>query len=260
MDTTQQNSNAWDKKVVEGSRYTESVSSEIIEKSKSGEWEITVTTERSVPRDWFPKSLVGLKILCLASGGGQQGPILAAAGADVIVTDISKKQLQQDEYVAKRDGLTIKTLQGDMSDLSDFKDEYFDIVVNPVSNLFVKDVNPVWKEVSRVLKNRGILIAGFTNPLLWIFDDNQERKGILDVKYSIPSSSLDYLQEDEVQAYIKSSQTIEYAHTLEDQIQGQIEAGFVITGFYEDDFGGTRILDKHIKTFITTRAIKLKIE
>ncbi len=41
-----------------------------------------------------------------------------------------------------------------MSDLSDFEDEYFDIVVNPVSNLFVKDVHLVWNEVSRVLKNK----------------------------------------------------------------------------------------------------------
>ncbi len=97
MDTTQQNSNAWDKKVEEGSRYTQPVSSEVIERSKSGEWEITVTTEKSVPRDWFPKSLDGLKILCLASGGGQQAPVLAAAGADVTVTDISRKQLEQDK-------------------------------------------------------------------------------------------------------------------------------------------------------------------
>lgn len=259
MDTTEQNSNAWDKKVEEGSRYTKSVSSQIIKKSKNGEWDITVTTEKSVPRNWFPESLQGLKILCLASGGGQQGPILAAAGADVTVTDISKKQLAQDETVALRDGLILKTVQADMSDLSEFENEYFDLVVNPVSNLFVKDVRPVWSEVSRVLKNKGILIAGFTNPLLWIFDDTQERKGILDVKHSIPSSTLDYLPEDEVQNYINSTQTIEYAHTLEDQIQGQIDVGFVISGFYEDDFGGSRILDKHIKTFVATRAMKERV-
>lgn len=69
-----------------------------------------------------------------------------------------------------------------MSDLSDFEDEYFDIVVHPVSNLFVKDVKPVWNEASRVLKDKGILIAGFTNPLLWIFDDNQEEKVSLMLK------------------------------------------------------------------------------
>ncbi|MCG1028819.1 class I SAM-dependent methyltransferase [Virgibacillus halodenitrificans] len=257
MDVTKHNSDAWDKKVDEGSRYTQQVSSETIRKSRAGQWEISVTTEKSVPRNWFPKVLDGLNVLCLASGGGQQAPILAAAGANVTVTDISKKQLEQDENVAKRDGLTLRTVQGDMSDLSDFEDEYFDIVVNPVSNLFIKDVKLVWKEVSRVLKNKGILIAGFTNPLLWIFDDNQERKGILDVKNSIPSSTLDYLPKNEVQDFIDSNNTIEYAHTLEDQIQGQIEAGFVISGFYEDDFGGTRILDNYIKTFIATRAIKL---
>ena len=260
MDTTQQNSSAWDQKVEEGSRYTQSVSSEVIEKSKAGDWAITVTTEKSVPRNWFPDSLAGLKILCLASGGGQQAPVLAAAGADVTVMDLSKKQLEQDEKVAERDGLTLKTVQGDMSDLSNFEDERFDMVVNPVSNLFVKDIQVVWREVSRVLKNRGILIAGFTNPLLWIFDDNQERKGILDVKHSIPSSTLDYLPENEVQDYIDSRQTIEYAHTLEDQIQGQMDAGFVLTGFYEDDFGGTRIVDKHIKTFMATRAMKMNAE
>ncbi|MFD2925333.1 class I SAM-dependent methyltransferase [Halobacillus naozhouensis] len=257
MDTTQHNSNAWDKKVEEGSQYTKSVTRETIEKSKSGDWRITVTTEKPVPRNWFPNSLDGLKVLCLASGGGQQGPVLAAAGADVTVTDISKKQLEQDEYVAQRDQLTLKTVQGDMSDLSDFDDEYFDMIVNPVSNLFVKDVRPVWSEASRVLKNNGILISGFTNPLLWIFDDNKERKGILDVKHSIPSSTLDYLPEEEVEDFINSNHTIEYAHTLEDQIQGQIDAGFVISGFYEDDFGHTRMLDKYIKTFIATRAIKI---
>ncbi len=202
----------------------------------------------------------GLKILCLASGGGQQAPVLAAAGADVTVTDISIKQLEQDERVAKRDNLKLRTVQGDMSDLSDFEDESFDMVVNPVSNLFVKELSPVWNEVYRVLKYEGTLITGFSNPLLWIFDDAQERKGILDVKHSIPSSTLDHLSnEEEVQKHFDTNQTIEYAHTLEAQIQGQIDAGFVIAGFYEDDFGGTRIIDNHIKSFIATKAIKLNI-
>lgn len=260
MDTTKQNSSAWDMKVEEGARYTLPVSSEEIEKSKAGEWAITVTTEKSVPRHWFPESIKGLRILCLASGGGQQAPILAAAGADVTVTDLSKKQLEQDEKVAKRDGLSLTTVQGDMSDLSAFDDGTFDMVVNPVSNLFVKDVHVVWQEIARVTKDKGILIAGFTNPLLWIFDDTQERKGILDVRHPIPSSTLDHLPKDEVESYIQSNQTIEYAHTLEQQIQGQIAAGFVVTGFYEDDFGGTRILDQYIKTFIGTKAVKMKIE
>ncbi|KIL43244.1 hypothetical protein KR50_36470 [Jeotgalibacillus campisalis] len=107
MDTTQQNSTAWDQKVKEGSRDTKSVSTEVIESAKNGDWGITVTTEKHVPREWFPNTLKGLKILCLASGGGQQAPVLSAAGADDTVTDISKKQLEQDHKVAERDGLSL---------------------------------------------------------------------------------------------------------------------------------------------------------
>jgi SAM-dependent methyltransferase len=251
------NRKAWNNKVEEGAVYTKAVSSELIEKSKSGEWDITVTTVKPVPKEWFPESLKGHKVLCLASGGGQQGPILAAAGADVTVMDISDKQLEQDRAVAQRDGLVLETIQGDMSDLHMFEDGSFDLIVHPVSNLFVEDLAPVWREAARVLKDKGVLISGFTNPLLFIFDDEQEMNGRLEVRHSIPSTSLDNLSEDEVEKHLAANQTVEFGHTLEDQIQGQINAGFVIGGFYEDDFGGSRLLDKHIKTFIATKAIKI---
>src|SRR5690625_1133632 len=162
MDFLRHNSIAWDKKVEEKSMYTQPVSSEIVEESKSGKWKIYVVPNIPVPREWFPKSLKGINILCLASGGGQQAPVLAAAGANVTVLDMSKMQLEQDRKVAERDGLSIKILHGDMSDLSRFEDEYFDIVVHPVSNLFVENILPVWGGISRILKNKGVLIAGFT--------------------------------------------------------------------------------------------------
>ncbi|RSD25553.1 class I SAM-dependent methyltransferase [Mesobacillus subterraneus] len=258
MDTVKHNSLAWDKKVEEEAVYTKAVSAGDIKKARAGEWKITVTTEKQVPRSWFPQSLNGVKVLCLASGGGQQGPILAAAGADVTVVDISKKQLEQDEMVARRDGLELKTLQCDMTDLSAFQDEEFDLVIHPVSNVFVEDLSAVWKEAARVLKDRGILISGFTNPLLFIFDDEEDQKGNLVVKHRIPYSTLDGLTAEEIEAYMESNQTIEFGHTLEDQIQGQVDAGFLIAGLYEDDFGGRRPLDQYIRCFIATRAIKLE--
>ncbi|CAM3792806.1 class I SAM-dependent methyltransferase [Mesobacillus thioparans] len=257
MDAIKQNSRAWDKKVEEGSVYTKAVSKEVIERSRAGDWEITVTTGKPVPRSWFPDSLAGLKILCLASGGGQQGPVLAAAGADVTVVDTSAKQLEQDEFVAKRDGLNLKTLQCSMTDLSAFNTEEFDLIVHPVANVFVEDVRQVWTEASRVLKNKGTLISGFTNPLLFIFDDEEDIKGNLVVSNKVPGSSLDNLSDNERANYIELGNTIEFFHTLEDQIQGQIDAGLMITGLYEDDFGGRRPLDEYIKCFVATKAVKL---
>ncbi len=39
-----------------------------------------------------------------------------------------------------------------MRDLSRFPDASFDIVFHPVSNIFIDDVRPVWKECHRVLR------------------------------------------------------------------------------------------------------------
>ncbi|GGF13175.1 methyltransferase [Halobacillus andaensis] len=258
MTMTHHNRLAWNKKVKDQAAYTKPVSEDIVEKAKRGDWQITMTTTKMVPREWFPASLEGVKVLCLASGGGQQGPILAAAGADVVVVDISEGQLEQDKYVANRDRLSIETIQGDMTDLHFLENETFDLIVHPVSNLFVENILPVWKEAFRVLKPKGTLISGFTNPLLFIFDEEEELKGNLVVKHSVPSSSLTGLTDKEVETYLKSQDTVEFAHTLEDQIQGQMDAGFVIAGFYEDYFGGNRPLDRFINTFMVTKAVKLK--
>lgn len=258
MNIISHNSKAWDKKVESGSMWTNPVSIEVIEKAKNGEWNLSITNKRHVPKEWLPP-LKGLKVLCLASAGGQQGPILAAAGANVTVFDISEKQLQQDCYVADRDNLNIETVKGSMLDLGAFTDESFDLIVHPVSNLFVEDVSMVWKESFRVLKYGGSLISGFVNPVLYLFDDEMEDEGVLQAKNSIPYSPFKALPEDELAKHIENNETLEFGHSLEQQISGQINAGFIITGFYEDDFGGERLIDKYIKSFIATKAVKLKL-
>ncbi|MEV5357700.1 class I SAM-dependent methyltransferase [Streptomyces sp. NPDC052693] len=78
-------------------------------------------------------------MLCLASGGGQQGPVLAAAGARMTVLDNSPRQLEQDDTVAAREGLDLRTVLGDARDLSPFPDASFDLIVHPVSNLFIPE-------------------------------------------------------------------------------------------------------------------------
>ena len=120
---------------------------------------LVLTPTRPVPHSWFPDDLDGKKILCLASAGGQQGPILAAAGAQVTVFDNSPAQLAQDRLVAERDSLQIETIEGDMADLAIFAEETFDLIFHPVSNLFVPRLQPVWNESGRVLKPGGRLLG-----------------------------------------------------------------------------------------------------
>ncbi|MFA5451160.1 MAG: class I SAM-dependent methyltransferase [Dehalococcoidales bacterium] len=188
MDIREHNRGAWDRLVEQQNEWTVPVSSDVIEKARRGQWSIVMTPLKPVPREWFPPSIKGLEILCLASGGGQQGPVLAAAGAHVIVLDNSPRQLEQDKMVAEREGLEMRLIEGDMRDLSVFADETFDCIVHPTSNLFVPDVKPVWRECYRVLKSGGTLIAGFCNPIMYMFDLKLEQQGILQVKYAVSYS------------------------------------------------------------------------
>ena len=150
MDVVAYNRQAWNQQVAQGNPWTVPVSAEVIAEERIGRWAIVLKPNIPVPRSWFPDPLNGRDVLCLASGGGQQGPVLAAAGAQVTVFDNSPAQLACDRLVAAREGLTIRTVQGDMADLSAFADESFDLIFHPVSNLFAPDVRPVWRECHRV--------------------------------------------------------------------------------------------------------------
>jgi SAM-dependent methyltransferase len=258
MDIRKYNRSAWDKEVERGNQWTLPVSDEEIAAARVGVWDIILTPTKPVPKEWF-RGLEGLDVLCLASGGGQQGPILAAAGARVTVFDNSPKQLEQDRLVAERHMLPITTIEGDMADLSVFAGKSFDLIVHPVSNLFVADIQPVWQEAFRVLRRGGALLAGFTNPAIYLFDHNlADRTGILQVKYALPYSDLTSLPDEERQFYIETGAPLEFSHTLQDQIGGQIEAGFVITGFFEDNFceEDNDLLTDYMPSFIATRAVK----
>ena len=69
-------------------------------KALAGEWDILLTPTRPVPHSWFPEDLRGLRVLGLASGGGQQMPILTARGAHCTVLDYTPAQLDADRTVA----------------------------------------------------------------------------------------------------------------------------------------------------------------
>jgi SAM-dependent methyltransferase len=229
------NKTAWDHAVEEGNNpYTKVVSSEQVAAAKAGEWFLYLSDSKPVPRDWFPK-LEGAKVLCLASGGGQQAPIFAALGADVTLLDASPKQLAQDNYVAERDGLRINTIQGDMADLSAFENNSFDLIFNPVSTLFVFDLKPIWQECHRVLKPGGILMTGFMNPDEFVFDaDALDNDGAFVVKYSLPYVEHETLSQEELEERKRNKAMFHFSHTMEAQLGGLLKAGFIITGFYED--------------------------
>ena len=255
MDVLLYNRDAWDKEVGNQNVWTVPVDSDRVMRARQGEWSVVLTPRRPVPREWFP-DLEGATVLCLASGGGQQGPLLAAAGARVVVFDNSARQLGQDRLVAERDGLDIETIQGDMADLSCFGDEGFDLVFHPCSNCFSETIRPVWCECFRVLRPGGTLLAGFANPLLFCFDREKEAHGVLELKYPVPYSDVTSLRDDERARLLEPGEPLCFGHSLEDQIGGQLEAGFVLTALYEDVHLEGDMTAPYFPGFLATRALR----
>jgi SAM-dependent methyltransferase len=255
MDIIDYNKQAWDGLVARGDKWTLPVAPDVVEAARRGEWQIVLTPSRPVPRDWFPAVLKGTRILCLAGAGGQQGPILAAAGATVTVFDNSPRQLAEDRLVAQREKLKIETVEGDMRDLKAFGDSSFDLVVHPCSNCFVPNVHAVWREVFRVLAPGGTLLSGLINPAVYIFDDAASDRGELLVRHRLPYSDQESLTETEQRQLIDAGEPFVFSHSLEDLIGGQTGAGFVITGLYEDSWP-EKPISRLMPAFIATRAQK----
>ena len=140
----------------------------------NGKWDVVLTPTKNVPHEWFG-DLKGKRILGLASGGGQQIPIFSALGAQCAVLDYSSKQCESERIVAKREGYDVNVIQGDMTQRFPFEDGTFDLIFHPVSNCYVEEVKPIFKECYRVLKKGGILLCGLCYDFPYIFDESETK-------------------------------------------------------------------------------------
>ena len=214
----------------------------------NGKWDVLLTPTKPVPHEWFG-DLKDKKVLGLASGGAQQIPIFSALGAQCTVLDYSQAQCESEKKVAKREGYKVEVIQYDMTKPLPFEDETFDLIFHPVANCYVEEVKPIFKECYRILKKGGILLSGLNNVMNYIVDEDETT-----IQYKLPYNPLKdpQLYEEAVQNHWG----IQFSHTLEEQIGGQLEAGFVLTDLYEDTNLEGRLHDYHIPSFLATRAIK----
>ena len=218
-------------------------------RAQKGEWSVLLTPVKPVPKAWFGE-LAGARVLGLAAGGGQQMPVFAALGAVCTVLDYSEAQLAAERDTAAREGYAIEIVRADMSKPLPFDDARFDLIFHPVSNCYIREVEPVWRECHRVLRPGGVLLAGLDNGLNFLVDERDESR----IVHRLP---FDPLADPDLRRALEASDGgMQFSHTLTEQLGGQLRAGFTLTDLYEDTNAEGFLHDMNIPAFWATRAVR----
>lgn len=248
MDYPDINAATIDRWVEEGWEWGKPISHEVYEQAVNGNWDVLLTPTKPVPHEWFGE-LKGKKLLGLASGGGQQMPIFTALGAECTVLDYSPRQLESEAQVARREGYDITIIRADMTKPLPFPDETFDLIFHPVSNCYVEEVVPIFRECFRILKHGGIFLAGLDIGVnFWVGDDEKT------IVNTMPFNPLK--NEDQRRLLEEEDCGMQFSHTVEEQIGGQLQAGFRLTDLYGGTNGSGYLHEKNIESFLATRAVK----
>ena len=238
-----------DRWIEEGWEWGQPISHETYVEATEGQWDVVLTPTKNVPHEWFGE-LKGKKVLGLASGGGQQMPIFAALGAACTVLDYSLKQLESERMVAEREGYEIRIIWADMTKPLPFEDEEFDLIFHPVSNCYVEDVKPIFKECYRILKHGGILLGGYDNMVNYLVDEDE--------KTIVNTMPFNPLKNPEQMAQLEATDCgVQFSHTIEEQLGGQLEAGFCLTHIYGDTNGSGYLYEKNVECYYAVRAVKI---
>lgn len=80
------------------------------------------------------------------------------------------------------------------------------------------------------------------------------------MKYPSPYSDLISIDERERRRLVEAGVKIphfEFGHSLQDQIGGQLEAGFHLAGFLDSRWQGATTLDRYLPVYMLTYAIRV---
>lgn len=180
-------------------------------------------------RGWLPASVTGLNVLCLAGAGGWQSILYAVAGANVTVVDLSPEMLWLDQQEATKRGLTVRTIEASMDNMAMLEDAAFDIVHQPVSTCYVRDLAQTYREIARVLRDDGLYISQHKQPTsLQISHRDAEDRYVIGVEYyrdgPLPNVSDDSYRE---------RGAVEFLHRWDDLIGELCRSGFVLEDLRE---------------------------
>ncbi|MGA0409934.1 MAG: class I SAM-dependent methyltransferase, partial [Limisphaerales bacterium] len=181
--------------------------------------------------DWLPEGVRGKRVLCLAAGGGKHGPLYAAAGAEVTVVDASQAMLHKDREMAAKHGLQIQCIQTCMTQLEGLGKGVYDLVMQPVSSCYIKEIDRLHQAVAGALKPGGLYIVQHKQPMSLQCSPFPEQG-----TYRVENpASVDEALPPVAGSEHREVGTLEFLHSLESLVGGLCRHGFVIEDLREPD-------------------------
>jgi SAM-dependent methyltransferase len=217
-----------------------------------GDEEFARAKEILDPYHWLNWSSIG-SVLCLACGGGQQGPLFASLGIEVTSLDISKDQLEKDRVTAEVRGFHLECVLCDMLDLSTLSGKKFDLVYQAVSACYVPSVESLYEEIAKVVNLGGEYWVEHQNPLHHQLEGLGTWNGRgYEIRHpQITSAKYEWVSSDDD---AKSDATVwHFIHSMTNLIGSLCNAGFSIERFAERPSGDHRATpgtQEHLASYV----------
>jgi ubiquinone/menaquinone biosynthesis C-methylase UbiE len=178
------------------------------------------------------KPVHGMRVLDLACGEGFVTEKISASGAEMTGADISKELIEK----AKARGGRVTYYATPADKLSFASDASFDAVICVLALQNMESLEPVFREVARVLVPGGRFIFVLNHPVLripkrssWEFDKEKELQYRRLDGYYLPSREKMLAHPGDPQ----SEHTWSFQRSLEEHFKALFKTGFSVTGFEE---------------------------
>ncbi len=172
-------------------------------------------------------NLTGKRVLELGCGAGPSLVAMAKQGAHAIGLDFSSEQLAAAKRLADQEKVRIELHTGDLAELVFLRAESIDVAFSAYALGLVEDLNRVFRQVHRVLKQGAPFVFSLPHPSSHLIDDDDPEQPLLIRRSYFDRSSLKYDWE--------GVPLSAHHHTVSDLFAGLSRANFTVDTVLEPE-------------------------
>lgn len=137
-------------------------------------------------------NVAGKRVLELGCGAGPNLVAMARQGAHAIGLDFSPEQLAAAKRLAEREKVRVELHAGDLAELVFLRAESIDLAFSAYALGLVEDLNRVFRQVHRVLKQGAPFVFSLPHPSSHLIDDDDPEQPLLIRRSYFDRTSVSY--------------------------------------------------------------------